>query len=145
MIASLIASLIARLVLRLDVHVMKTQLSHCSPISAVRATKPHRRYCGWRKAPGSVAITQGTSVCLQAHGSDVLTQVLRGDEVTIYASDIAGLDGQYPNVQKLIKANHRGDRFSPDPLLEILILSPPPMCTSACVLSGGKAVTGQRK
>ncbi|CAL5225201.1 g7984 [Coccomyxa viridis] len=39
---------------------------------------------------------------------DAVAEVLRGDELTIYASDVAGLDGQYPNVQQLIKANHRG-------------------------------------
>ena len=36
-------------------------------------------------------------------------QVLRGNEVTMYASDIAGLDSQYPNIQKLIDADHRGE------------------------------------
>jgi hypothetical protein len=48
-------------------------------------------------------------VSFDASNLDTVAAVLRGDELTIYATNINGLADQYPNIQKLIKANRRGD------------------------------------
>ena len=47
-------------------------------------------------------------VSFNASNLDKVADVLRGDELTIYATNIDGLADQYPNMQKLIKANRRG-------------------------------------
>lgn len=48
-------------------------------------------------------------VSFDASNLEKVADVLRGDELTIYASNIDGLADQYPNIQELIKANRRGD------------------------------------
>lgn len=42
---------------------------------------------------------------------DTVASVIRGDAVTIYGSSIAGLGDQYPNIQKLIDVDRKGDPF----------------------------------
>jgi len=46
-----------------------------------------------------------TCVLTKSHSS----QVLRGDAVTIFGSSIAGLAGQYPNIQSLIDEDRKGE------------------------------------
>ena len=46
-------------------------------------------------------------MCSAADRCDNFTQVLRSDEVTIYASDTAGMAEQYPNIQGFIDGPQR--------------------------------------